>query len=128
MSVAFDWEPAAQGADTARRPNLTVVPPLPDDSTPRGRLTRRGRLVRTLMIFTLLMIAVLHVVDPAPEPPELTVDHVATVGDGQSLTDIVRGELPALPVEEGIRRIRLVNDLRGTGIYPGQVLQIPVNR
>ncbi len=74
------------------------------------------------------MIGVLRFVDPAPTRPDLSVDHATTVRSGQTLTDVAMAELPAIDVREGIRRIRIVNGLQGTGLYPGQTLQIPVNR
>lgn len=128
MSVALDWQDVAPVPEVDPRPRLTLVPPLPAEAEPRPGLTRRGRLLRTLLAFTLLMIAVLRVVDPAPEPPDLSTDHSATVRAGQTLTDVAREHLPALATEEGVRRIRLVNGLQNTVVYAGQSLDIPPNR
>jgi|APMI01.1.fsa_nt_gi hypothetical protein len=131
MSIAVDWRQPRTPAQPHRRKHLALVPPLvevPEPPRPRSGLTQRGRLVRTLLVFTLLMIGLLHLVDGAPPPADLSVDHVATVRSGQTLTQIAAQELPALSVEEGVRRIRIVNALQATGLYPGQTLQIPVNR
>lgn len=128
MSVALDWQPSRPGRTDPRRAHLSLVPPLPEARPARGGLTRRGRLARTLLVFTVLVLVALHLADPPPAPADLSVDHVATVQAGQSLTEVALQELPALGVEEGVRRIRLVNDLQSTGLYPGQSLRIPVNR
>ncbi|MCA0437780.1 MAG: LysM peptidoglycan-binding domain-containing protein [Austwickia sp.] len=128
MSVALDWPAMAPVPEAPTRPHLTLVPPLPTAPERRPGLTRRGRLLRTLCVFTVAMIAVLHALDPAEPRPDLAVDHVAIVQVGQSLTEVARAELPALAVDEGIRRIKLVNGLQSSGIYPGQELRIPVNR
>lgn len=128
MSVAVGWAQTRTSVGAPRKAHLILVPPPDPASARRPGLTQRGRLLRTLFVFTLLVVGVLHVVDPAPSSPDLTVDHVTTVGPGQSLTDLALRELPTVDMDEGIRRIRILNGLQGTGLYPGQPLQIPVNR
>lgn len=129
MSVALDWTQGAPAAPAGvRHGHLTLVPPLTEAPAAAGGLTRRGRLLRTLLVFTVLMVGVLHLVDPAPAQPDLTVHHTAIVLPGQTLSEIAHRELPAVSVEEGIRRIQLVNGLPNTALAAGQVLAIPVNR
>ncbi|MBY3555388.1 LysM peptidoglycan-binding domain-containing protein [Modestobacter lapidis] len=96
---------------------------------PPLRLTRRGRrLVAGLAITTGIVIAVLvtaTVLDGEAGGLRLAGDSSIVVRSGDTLWSIAVGLAPEEDTRAVVHAIAEVNDLEGTILVPGQVLQLP---
>lgn len=119
--------------DTTTRPaRRLAAPPVgavaPLHESRRLRLTARGRLLRSLVVFGVLALIAMARWAPATEPDQLTVDHHTVVRPGQTLSQIAREQLPALPVREAVVRLQLANNLSAPEVSVGQTLAVPLGR
>ena len=127
MSAAVAWEltpePDRMPSRTAR-PQLRLVAPGERAFVLTTRLTRRGRLLITIMVsaaaLTLAVVLATSVSAAAPQ-----IDHATTVFAGQTLSEVAAAQLPSLPINEGVARIQLANDLNTSQVHAGQSLLIP---
>jgi hypothetical protein len=130
MSAAVAWElaptPCRMPSRTVRSqlrlvlPGERVVAPM----RVATRINRRGRLLVTLTVLaaatTLGLMVATSVMASGPQ-----IDHATTVSAGQTLSEVAATQLPGLPINEGVARIQLANDLNTSQVHAGQSLLIP---
>ncbi len=133
MSAALAWSGApAHGRPSRRspqapgRPHLVLVP-TGDAVTVRRpglRVTRAGRLMLTtgVLVAAAALTAALVV---GAVGGGTAIDHAVTVEPGQTLSEVAASELSGLPVDEGVARLQLVNELPGTQVSAGETLLVP---
>ena len=96
-----------------------VEPPL--------RLTRRGRAVvlSLLVLLASLASAVLFTTASRADQPPAGPPPTLVVRPGDSLWDIAAREMPGRNGQSAVDELRRLNDLRGYGVRPGDVLILP---
>ncbi|WP_168581725.1 LysM peptidoglycan-binding domain-containing protein [Gephyromycinifex aptenodytis] len=125
---ALAWSPAVErvAPQVPQRARLTVLPPVEEAPLPSLRITRRGRLAMTLLAFgaisLLALVLAARMAAPAP-----TVEHVAVIQAGQTLSDVAREELPHLPIGVAVTRIQVANAMNSSSVVQGQSLLIPAS-
>lgn len=125
---ALAWQTTTEPATPKlpSRPTLYVLPQPSQAPAATLRITRRGRLVITLIAFGVASLLALtmyaRVTAPAPVP-----EHTTVIRSGQTLTEVARTQMPRLPVDVAVSRIRVANGLNSAAVVEGQALLIPAS-
>lgn len=133
MSVAFDLDPGSEAPRPTRtcpreRPLATVTtlhPPSARSSAAPLRLTRRGTGVVIAAVATLAaaLVGLAWLSAPAARPASGPMPDTVVVRAGDSLWRIAGRIAPDRDPLAEVDQLRRVNHLRGSSLYPGQVLR-----
>ena len=111
--------------DGPTRPDLRLVPTGADldAARPTLRVSRFGRVLCTLVVLVVAMVLAATLLGAGSA--NASIDHIVSVGAGQTLSEVATRELPRIPVAEGVAQIQLANGLSTSQVHAGQQLRIP---
>ena len=123
---AVIWEAPLEGGAVglSPRPRLRLVPALAEAQAASGglRVTRRGWLLLAALVFVIAGALGVFGQQGAGAAAPLPV---VTVESGQTLSEIAAVQLPGLPLDVAVTRLRVANNLPTADLAVGQRLVVP---